>query len=108
MSEGVKAIRNCCSVLASRLKRPRRFANKYKLEHVQFLASGEADWIISEYVVENESNVLGVEPGNVGEFGDGQILQKWLDFLGGDGFQNFLDAVLPFIAQLFEIIIKIL
>ena len=103
MSEGVKAIRNCCAALASKLRRP-RFSRRYKLEHVEFLASGDADWLIEEYVTEHQAKVLGREPGTVGDFGDGQILQKWLDFLGSEGFQNFMDAVIPFIVQIFEII----
>ena len=108
MSEqGLKAIKNCCSALATKLKRP-RLKRRYELEHIQFLASGDADWLIIDYVKENESKVMGADPGTVGAWGDGEILQKWLDFLGSEGFQNFLDAVIPFIKLIFEIVSKLI
>ena len=99
MNQGTKAVKMLCAAAASNLRGIRKIR---KREQFLFLASGDADVLIADWVADHESDALaGI---SVAEFGDGVLLEKWLEWLGGDGFKNFVDTIIPLIEKIFEII----
>jgi hypothetical protein len=106
MKEGVRAVKACCQALKSELAG--KWRPKYNRSHIAFLASVDGESLIANWVAEIEEKTEGLADGKVGAFGDGSILDRWLEFLGGDGFQSFLDALLPFLEAIFSIVIKLI
>ena len=99
MNQGVRAVKTCCAAMARKLSKLR---DRKKRECFAFLASADGEYFIADWVNENESKVLGDV--SASEFGDGVLLDKWLEWLGGDGFKNFVDTIIPLIEKIFEII----
>ena len=69
----------------------------------------EDDEEIDAYIDEHFQEIKGSVSKSLGgastrEFGDGQIFEKLIDWLGSDGFKNFVDVLIPLIEKIVQII----
>ena len=105
MNQGVKAVRSCCGAMSQKIGR-RKFGTQ-KREIGEFLASDYGEPLLLEFVNQNQEEIEKKLGGKVGAFGDGKILQAWLDWLGSDGFKKFAETFVPFMEAIIKIIMTI-
>lgn len=103
---GVKALKVGIGAGIKSLKKKVFNRNEKRIEAMEIVQSD--DELLEIWIGEKTPSFQRSLGSTTLEFGDGALLEKWLDFLGSEGFKDFLDTLIPAIEKLIDIIGKLL